>query len=65
MDGTYDLDLFAVLLLGDLTASLLVQVGGIDPGLQLFDFVRLFADFLDLASLTVARNLHLRHFASE
>lgn len=35
---TYDFDLTAVLVLRDLAAAFLVEVGSVDPGLQLFDF---------------------------
>ena len=56
---TYNLYLASELIFSDLAATFLVQVGGIDPGLQLLDLFALGADFLNFFLSAVIDNPHL------
>jgi hypothetical protein len=56
---TYDFDLTAVLVLCDLAAAFFVEVGSVDPGLQLFNLSGLCADFLDFFLAAVVFDPHL------
>lgn len=62
---TYNLDLASELIFSDLAATFLVQVGGIDPGLQLLDLFALGADFLNFFLSAVIDNPHLGQLTSQ
>jgi len=58
-------DLLAVLALGDLRGTLLVEVSGLDLSLQLFEFFALNAYFLHDSGLFFLLHLHAGHFPGE
>lgn len=62
---TYDFDLAPVLIFGDLAATFLIQVGGIDLCLQVLDFLGLSAYFFDFLLFAVIDDPHLGKLTSQ
>ena len=64
-DETYEVFLGAELVLDYLLVPLLVQIGGLNLVLEEFQFIRLGAELLDLASFALILHLHASHLSGQ